>query len=195
MQDIFTNKDTEAVLLIDAKNALNSNNRMVILHNLNFICPVITTYITNCYITPARLFIIDGGEILSKEGTNQGDATAMGAYELGILPLMNFLLEFISINHLTAKEVSFADDGFTVAGKLTSIRHYWKKLTSLGLKYGHFPKASKSYLIVKEEKLSEARNVSNNSNVNITIEGKRHLHAVIGSNIYREKYLKDLIID
>ena len=49
------------------------------LHNLNFICPVITTYITNCYIAPARLFIIGGGEILSKEGTTQGDPTAMGA--------------------------------------------------------------------------------------------------------------------
>ena len=167
---------------------------MVILSNLNFICPIITTYITNCYITPARLFIIGGGEILSKERTTQGDATAMGAYELGILPLIHFLLEFISINHLSAKEVAFADD-FTVAGKLTSIRHYWKKLTSLGLKYGYFPKASKSYLIVKEDKLNEARNVSNNSNVNITIEGKTHLRAVIGSNVYREKYLENLIID
>ena len=45
-----------------------------------------------------------------------------------------------------------------------------------------FPKASKSYLIVKEDKLGEVRNVFNDSNMNITIEGKRHLGAVIGSN-------------
>ena len=65
----------------------------------------------------------------------------------------------------------------------------------LGPKYGYFPKASKSYLIVKEDKLGEARNVFNDSNVYITIEGKRHLGAVIGSNEYREEYLKDLVND
>ena len=164
------------------------------LHNLNFICPIITTYITNCYIAPARLFIIGGGEILSEEGTTQDDPTAMGAYALGILPLIHFLLEFISINHLSAKEVAFADD-FTVTGKLTSIKDYWGKLTGLCPKYDYFPKASKSYLIVKEDKLGEARNVFNDSNVNITIEEKRHLGAVIGSNKYREEYMKDLVND
>ena len=141
------------------------------LHNLNFICPIITTYITNCYITPARLFIIGRGEILSQEGTTQGDPTAMGVYTLGILPFIHFLLEFISINHLSAKEVAFADN-FTVTGKLTGIRDYWGELTVLGPKDDYFPKASKSYLIVKEHKLGEARNVFNDSNVNITIEGK-----------------------
>ena len=191
VQDIFANEDTEAVLLIDAENAFNSINRKV----MNFICPIITTYITNYYITPARLFIIGGGKILSQEGTNQGDPTAMGAYTLGILPLIHFLLEFISINHLSAKQIAFADN-FTVAGKLTSIRDYWGKLTVLCPKCGYFPKASKSFLIVKEDKLGEARNVFNDSNVNISIEGKRHLGAVIGSNDkYREKYVKDLVND
>ena len=61
---------------------------------------------------------------MSKEGTTQGDPTAMGAYALAVLPLIHFLLEFISIDHLSANEVAFADD-FTIAGKLTSIRDYW----------------------------------------------------------------------
>ena len=51
----------------------------------------------------------------------KGDPAAMGAYVLEILPLVHFLLEFISINHLSTKEVALADD-FTVAVKLTSIR-------------------------------------------------------------------------
>ena len=109
---------------------------------------------------------------MSKEVITQDDPTAMGAYALGILPLIHFLLEFISINHLSAKEVAFADD-FTVAGKPTSIRDYRGKLTVLGPKYGYFPKASKSYVIVKEDKLDETRNVFNDSNVNITIERKK----------------------
>ena len=48
---------------------------------------------------------------------------------------------------------------------------------------------------MKEDKLGEARNVFNDSNVNITIEEKRHLGAVIGSNKYREEYMKDLVND
>ena len=73
---------------------------------------------------PARLFIIGGGELFSKEGTTQGDPTPMGAYALEILPLLQFLLNFISVNELSAKEVAFADD-FTVDGKLSSIKDYW----------------------------------------------------------------------
>ena len=65
--DIFSNGDAEAAPLIDAENAFNSINRKVMLHNMNFICLIITTYITNCYITLARLFIIGGGEVLSKK--------------------------------------------------------------------------------------------------------------------------------
>ena len=49
--------------------------------------------------------------------------------------------------------------------------------------------------IVKEDKLGEARIVFNNSNVNIYIEGKRHLGAFIGSNECREEYEKDLVND
>ena len=131
---------------------------------------------------------------MSKEGTTLGDPTAMGEYALGILPLIHFLLEFISINHLSAKEVVFAHD-FTVAGKLTSVRDYWGKSTVLGSKYGYFPKASESYFIVKERKLSVARNVFNDSNVNITMEGKRYLGAVTGSDECREEYVKDLVND
>ena len=50
------------------------------LHNLKFICPVNATYISNCYICPARLFIECGTELLSKEDTTQGDSTSMGAF-------------------------------------------------------------------------------------------------------------------
>ena len=66
MWDIFANEDTEAVLLIAAENAFNFINRKVLPY-LNFICPIITTYITNCYITHSRLFIIGRREILSKD--------------------------------------------------------------------------------------------------------------------------------
>ena len=123
MHDVFNDDKTEGILLIDAENAFNSINRNVMFHNLKFICQVITPYISHCYMCFARLFIIDGGELLSNEGTTQGDLTSMGAYALGISPLLQFLLDFISVNDLNAKEVAFADD-FTVAGKISSIKDY-----------------------------------------------------------------------
>ena len=105
------------------------------LHNLKFICLIIATSIINCYATPSRLFIVGVGEILSSEETTQGDPTSMKAYALGILPLIKFLLEFINLNDMNAKEVVFSED-FSVAGSLNSIKDYWDKLIAIGPKYG-----------------------------------------------------------
>ena len=93
---------------------------------------------------------VGGGEILSSDGTTQGDRAAIRAYALGILPLIKFLLEFINLNEMNAKEVVLADD-FSVAGNLNSIKDYWDKLTAIGSKYGYFPKPTKSYSTVKEK--------------------------------------------
>ena len=93
---------------------------------------IIAIYIINCYGTPSRLFIVGGREILSSEGRTQGDPTSMGAYALGIEPLIKFLYEFINLNEMNAKELIFADD-FSIAGSLNSIKDYWSKLTAIGL--------------------------------------------------------------
>ena len=72
------------------------------------------------------------------------------AYSLDILPLLLFLLNFISTKELNAKEVDLAD-GFTLTGKFSSIKECWSQLTSICPKYDYFPKISKSYSIVKED--------------------------------------------
>ena len=56
MHDIFSEKNTEAVLLIEAENAFNSISRKVMLHNLKFLCPLISTYINSYYAAPALHF-------------------------------------------------------------------------------------------------------------------------------------------
>ena len=69
------------LLLIDVLNAFNALNRAAALHNINLLCPIIATYAINTYRRePARLFVIGGKEIVSAEGTSQGDALAMGLY-------------------------------------------------------------------------------------------------------------------
>ena len=141
---------------------------------------------------PARLFIIGGGELLSKEGTTQGDPISIGAYALEILLGLQSLLDYISVNELKTKEVALADD-FTYAGKLSSIKNYWGQLTSIGPKYGYFPKTSKSYHIVKEDQLTNATVLFDNSNLNITVDGKRHFGAIVGSDGYKREYVNELV--
>ena len=78
--DLYECDDTHGFIQIDASNAFNSIKRKVLLHNIKVICPEISTYVTNCYETPARLFVSGGKEIQSSEGTTQGDPVAMGMY-------------------------------------------------------------------------------------------------------------------
>ena len=80
MQQIFHHESTDAVLLIDASNAFNRINRAVGLHNIRYLCPPISIYVINTYRESTRLFVSGGGEILSTEGTTQGDPLAMPWY-------------------------------------------------------------------------------------------------------------------
>ena len=130
MHDIYDLEETEAVLLIDAENAFNSINRKAMINNICILCPIIGTYVKNCYTVPARLFIIGGKEILSKEGTTQGDPTAMASYAIGLTPLLKFLFDYIKEQQHNTKEAAYADD-FTVAGKIKEIKEYWDVLTYL----------------------------------------------------------------
>ena len=57
----------EAVLLVDAENAFSSINRNVMLHNISVVCPTISTYVSNCYKSATRLFVISGKEIHQKK--------------------------------------------------------------------------------------------------------------------------------
>ena len=61
MHTIYDNPDTDGVLLVDARNAFNSVNRDAALHNIRWICPEVSTILTNIYREPAELFA--GGSV------------------------------------------------------------------------------------------------------------------------------------
>ena len=82
MHEIFFKESTEAVLLMDAENAFTSINRKVMLDNIKFTCPLISTYISSCYVPPTKLFSFGRDEILSKEGT-----TKVIRLQWGLIPL------------------------------------------------------------------------------------------------------------
>ena len=108
MRHLFTDNDTEGVLLVDASNAFNTLNRKASLHNMHFICPAVTTILTNTYQSPVRMFINgkQKGEISSTEGTTQGDPLAMAMHALAITPLILRLHDLCE----GVKQVWFADD-------------------------------------------------------------------------------------
>ena len=61
--------------MVDASNAFNIVNRRVMLHNLQRQCPKFVPIAINMYRRLSRLFV-SGFEILSQEGTTQGDNLA-----------------------------------------------------------------------------------------------------------------------
>lgn len=138
MHGIFEADDTDAVLLIDASNAFNSLNRAAALHNTRVLCPIIAVYAINTYRQSARLFITGGKEIISAEGTTQGDPCAMGLYALSIQPLITSLQAMSD-----AKQCWFADDA-SGAGTTLEIKQWWDALNSLGPDFGYFPNAKKN---------------------------------------------------
>ena len=186
MREAFESDDTEAVLLVDASNAFNSINRKVMIHNIFITCPPIAVFVSNCYNQTIRLFIVGGKELLSKEGTTQGDPIAMVVYGLSLLPLMSNIKNGSHLIHL-----AFADD-LASGGKLEDILAWWKSLKELGPKIGYYPNESKSWLIVKRETSEDAAKiVFVDSEINITSEGRNHLGAVIGTENYKAEYVRE----
>ena len=63
------------------------------------------------------------------------------------------------------------------------------QLCKLGPKFGYFPEATKSWLIIKKDVEKKAEETFYGGGVKITTYGKRHLGAALGSHEYKEEYL------
>ena len=145
-------------------------------------------FLCNCYAISARLFIIGGKELRSREGKTQGEPTSMAAYALDLTPLLDHLQ---SVKR-SVKYVVFADD-LTGAGNLEEIKIWWDTLITEGPKYGYYPKPSNSFLIVKQHYKEYAEIIFAGSNIKITTEGARHLGAVLGDISFKEEYLRNKV--
>ena len=152
MRHLFTHPDTEAVLIVDASNAFNRLNRIIALQNTLRMCPSIAPALINCYCNDAYLFVV-GEVISSSEGMTQGDPLAMAMFAIATIPLIHQLKESSSAN-----QVWFADDA-TARGKLQSLKQWWDELQRRGPDFGYYANAAKSWLIVKEQHMTEANNI------------------------------------
>ena len=84
-------------------------------------------------------------------------------------------------------------DYVTPSRNLEALRKWWDILMQIGPNYDYFPQPTKSWLIVKENKLEEAARVFEGTNIQISTEGKRHLGAVIGMEENKKNYTNDKI--
>ena len=185
MRSIFQDTNTEGCLLVDASNAFNSLNRKAALHNVSILCPSWSPILINTYRAPVRLIVVGSGEISSTEGTTQGDPLAMA---LAIVPLIHKLRN----NSPNVKQVWFADDA-TGVGSCETLRQWWEQIKRLGPTFGYHPNSAKTYLIVKEEHENKAKALFADTDVHVTINGKRHLGAALGANTFTEEYVSSKV--
>ena len=185
MQTLFDDPNTDAILLVDASNAFNTLNRQVALANISVNCPAILPVLANTYRQPSFLFF--GGEVLiSKEGTTQGDPLAMPMYALATVPLLT------KVSTKETTQVWYADDA-AAGGKLNFLKQRWNKLNTFGSSFGYLHNAKKSWLIVKGGNIDAATAHFENTNINITAEGRKYLRAALGTKDFCDTFLKNKV--
>ena len=187
MRLLFADEKCEAALLVDASNAFNALNRKVALHNVALLCPSLATTLTNIYKEESSLYV-DGEMIMSREGTTQGDPLAMVFYAIATLPL----IKSCRFDELLG-DVWFADDA-TGAGTVDALRRWWDRLTEEGPKYGYFPNAIKTWLVVKEASKEDAAKAFHGTGVQITSGGRRLLGATVGTTAFTKEYVSAKIL-
>jgi hypothetical protein len=134
---------------------------------------------------------VSGGLVLSSaEGVTQGDPLAMVMYGLALLPLIR---ELRPPDPTDWTQAWYADDGQAVA-RLKELREWWDLLVEKGPKYGYYPKAVKTLLVVKEGLEKEAEEIFEGTGVKILSGGgSRDLGAAIGSAAFKKKYVGDKV--
>ena len=104
-----------------------------------------------------------GEEITPAEGTTQRDPTAVPIYGLWSLLLSNVTAD-------NTKQAAYANDNdISCVGKLKNMLTWWTKLNTFGPNIGYFPKAKKSWLIVKLEKYETAKGIFKDTKLNIIV--------------------------
>ena len=111
----------------------------------------------------------------------------MAMYAISTLPLIRRLDQSI-------QQVWYANDA-TAGGQLHSLLHRWNRLREIGPDYGYYVNPSKTWLIVEEEHLSSATKPFQEEGVQITLQGRRHLGATLGSRSFTESYINSKVTD
>ena len=189
MRQVFVEEGTDGILQIDANNAFNQINRSVALHNIQVTCKEMSLYIINTYRSPSRLFICGGREILSQEGTKQGDPLAMPWHSIN----SSIINKSLRTSTSGVKQVWLTVD--SAGGRqIVPFYNWYNHLSQEGKKFGYLVNGSKSWLIGKSDVLADEAKRVFGDEVNVTTEGQRHLGAFIESQEFKDQYCREKIL-
>ena len=106
------------------------------------------------------------------------------------------MIQSLRVSTPGVKQVWLADDSAGGGGgrQIVPLYNWYNHLSQEGKKNGYLVNGSKSWLIVKSDVFAhEAKRVFGDE-VNITTEGEGHLGAVIGSQEFKDQYLREKVV-
>jgi hypothetical protein len=173
-------------LLIDARNAFNEQDRMVMLWNVQYRWPSGARFMFNLYKHWSTLVIRNNygsREFLpSQQGVTQGDPIAMLGYALCMLPLtLQLKVEFPEVEKPWYAEYAVSDVEFA------RIRAMLERLLELGPGYGYHPESSKSIVVVVRHNLERGKVYFSD------LTGSRYLGGFVGEDEDRDEWLESKI--
>ena len=142
------------MLLIDARNSFNEENRTDILWAVRHEWPSGAQFTFNCYRQWATLVVRETGDrsghfFNSKEVMTQGGPLAMIAYGIGVLPLTRELWG----SHPRVTQLWYADD-VGAGGKFDHIQAHIRNLLASGPPRGYYLDPTKIILVVASQNVA-----------------------------------------
>ena len=110
-------------------------------------------------------------------------------YALATTPLISQLQAY---NNGT--QVWYADDA-AAAGGLQDLLQWWSHLATLGPEFGYFANAPKTWLLTKHHLVSEARNIFQGTQVNVTSVGRPYLGSPLGPKPFVEQFVSEKVVE
>ena len=115
-------------------------------HSIQITCKEMALYVINTYRSPSRLFICGGGEILSQEGTTQGDPLAMPWYSVNT----SIMIQNLRAHCPMVKQVWLADDS-AGGGRIAQLYDWYKQLSKEGEKFGYLVNGDLRSAVISSE--------------------------------------------
>ena len=97
-----------------------------------------------------------------------------------------------SIKGANLIQIAFADD-LTGVGAVKDLKLWWDMVLNYGPYLVYYVNETKSWLIVKEEHLEQAKTSFHGSSLTISTEGHRHLGTVVGTDENKERFVNDTV--
>jgi hypothetical protein len=190
----------EGLTLIDARNGFNKLSHYKMLWTARHNWPKGIRFAFNCYRHYVRCLVRSpGGKpsiLLSREGVTQGCPQSRILYELGLLPLVEYLQcnsDAKQPSNSTVLQPWYADN-LAMMGASKRIARVFQLLMEKGPSVGYFPAPMKSYYICLKREEAEARAAFKEAGIEVNIcWGMRYVSGFVGSEAMLERWLDPMV--